>query len=103
RNIAIRIDKDEKIEFSDDGDGVLLDNFPALFTLGDHIQLKETRLGRFGVGITAQQIHNANRMTVRSPSADGCFYACADWKIVERRGWEIPDPVRKPNVVGAET
>src|SRR6187399_3253532 len=68
--IEITIDQTE-IKFTDDGIGVLLKNIPALFTLGEHVQLTTTKLGRFGVGITAQAINAADIMEMRSISADG--------------------------------
>ena len=74
RNVVIAISRQE-ISFVDDGIGVALKNFPALFTLGDHAQLTSTKLGRFGVGITSQAINVANEMSVRSISADGRYSA----------------------------
>lgn len=91
RHITIKITPDE-IKFEDDGIGVRAEKFPALFTLGDHVQLTSTTLGRFGVGITAQAINTANIMRVRSVSVDGCYRATADWREVVRHGWNIPDP-----------
>jgi hypothetical protein len=102
RSVSITISRDA-IGFVDDGIGVALKNFPALFTLGDHAQLTSTKLGRFGVGITAQAVNVANEMTVRSISADGCFTAQVDWREVLRDGWTIEEPVRLPFVVGTPT
>jgi len=101
-NVLIAISNSE-IKFTDDGIGVLLKNFPALFTLGDHVQLTSTRLGRFGVGITAQAINAADMMEVRSVSADGCFLSRVNWRDVLRYGWDIDDPVRLPLMVGTPT
>jgi Histidine kinase-, DNA gyrase B-, and HSP90-like ATPase len=102
RNVVIAISRQE-ISFVDDGIGVALKNFPALFTLGDHAQLTSTKLGRFGVGITSQAINVANEMSVRSISADGCFKAKVDWRDVLRDGWKLEDPVRLPFAVGTPT
>jgi len=101
-NVHIEISSAE-IRFTDDGIGVLLRNIPALFTLGDHVQLTSTKLGRFGVGITAQAINAADLMEVRSVSADGCFLSRVNWREVLRHGWDIEDPVRLPLAVGTPT
>jgi hypothetical protein len=102
RHIRIEISETE-ISFIDDGLGVFQKNFPALFTLGDHVQHKTTRLGRFGVGITNQAINAADLMEVRSVSADGSFLCKVNWREVLRLGWEVEAAGRLPMAVGAPT
>lgn len=104
RDITITITDDE-IQFVDDGIGVRFDRFPALFTIGDHVELTSTKLGRFGVGITLQAMNAADVMEVRSVSSDGCFMSRVNWRHVLRDGWEQPtaDPIRLPVIVGTPT
>lgn len=102
RHIWIEITETE-ITFTDDGLGVLQKNFPALFTLGDHVQHKTTKLGRFGVGITSQAINAADLMEVRSVSVDGSFLCKVNWRDVLRAGWEVDAATRLPMVVGTPT
>jgi hypothetical protein len=102
RNVHIEI-ADGEIKFTDDGLGVLQKDFPALFTLGDHVQHKTTKLGRFGVGITNQAINAADLMEVRSISADGSFICKVNWRDVLTQGWEVDAAFRLPMVVGTPT
>lgn len=102
RNVHIEI-ADNEIKFIDDGLGILQKNFPALFTLGDHVQHKTTKLGRFGVGITNQAINAADLMEVRSISADGSFICKVNWRDVLTQGWEVDAAFRLPMAVGTPT
>jgi len=100
---TVNIEIGADIKFTDDGAGILADNIPALFTYGDHVQLKTTSLGRFGVGIFVQAISAADLMQVRTISIDGCYLAQVNWRSVIRDGFEVEDPARLPVVVGAPT
>jgi len=92
------------ISFRDNGIGVSVDRFPAIFSLGDHAAMDSTQIGRFGIGIKSQAINVADCIEVQSTSADGCYYAIVNWREVLKSGeWKIADPTRVPSVVGAPT
>lgn len=102
---VVSIDENtESIIFQDDGIGIALNRFPALFSLGEHGEMSSTRLGRFGIGIKSQAINVADILDVKSVSVDGCYRARVNWRELLRGGeWEIDDPVRLPVAVGAQT
>lgn len=90
-HIVVTVDKD-MITFQDDGRGLAKDRIQALFSLGEHAEIKRG-LGRFGIGIKAQAINAGNIMEVVSTSVDGRVRARVDWRVVLAEGlWRIRKP-----------
>jgi len=93
-----------EISFEDNGIGITPDRLHALFTLGEHAGMSSTRLGRFGVGIKMQAVSVADVIEVKTTSAAGRYRARVNWREVLKAGdWEIDDPLRLPELVGAPT
>lgn len=84
---------DDAIIVEDDGRGVPVCRWKALFGLGHHERQDTTALGRYGVGIKNQSIAAGDLFRVSSVSEDGEFLLQVDWETIERSGkWLIPEP-----------
>lgn len=101
--VTVTIGEDE-ILFEDDGCGIEQNHIRALFSLGAHGEMRSTKLGRFGIGITSHAVRVGDILDVQSISADGRVTAVCDWRDVVRTGrWSIPDARWLPVPVGKPT
>lgn len=102
-SINVVIDENA-ISFQDDGVGITRDRIASVFSLGGHVSMSTTQLGRFGVGIKNQAVSAGNIFKVVSASKDGRVKVSVDWRSILRTGtWTIDDPRWTPIVVGSPT
>lgn len=96
-NDVVIVVGNDTVTIADNGHGIVKDEIQAAITLGDHRPSSGPRLGRFGVGITAQAIKHGDVLTAETISADGNGSIRANWAEMLRRGdWYYPEPEWRP-------
>lgn len=103
RRISLTISENE-IRVRDDGRGIDREHMPSLFTLGLHMDMPTSRLGRYGVGIKIQALRAGDGLEIRTVCAEGATVAKVNWRaLLSSRQWKIPAPRWMPVVVGTPT
>jgi len=86
---------EKQVEIVDDGNGC--NNIEAMLTIGNHYRQKDTRLGRFGVGLKELACWLWGELVIQTIHGGVIRKAAVDWERLARASdWNIPDPQEKP-------